>query len=316
MNVREALYPSFPRNVGNPNQFPVYNLEQLNRFIILNSGINDQCYASTCSYQNNKPIFEDLFLEMDSLELAPIIKVANWFTDHGIYWIPLFSGNRGIHIHALFSPEQIHVETVKKFSDLIIKETHTEGQFDDLARGRLRQIARIPNTKRLNEKWCIPLSREDILNNISASKILQKASTPQFIEYNPIKRPKITEFIKDEAPAYLNLSQPTVLTKAKALFKDVLRPCIFEKIQYPNPRDDIRITATVEALRHGIPIIKLVDFYESLNWVDFDRNYTQYQIEHLNERVMLGNIKPFGKQRLECSLKRRCIQCRLTGVMK
>lgn len=316
MNAREVLYPSFPRNVGNPKQFPVYNWEQLNRFIVLNSGLNDECYASTCSYQNNRAIFEDLFLEMDSLELAPIIKVANWFTDHGIYWIPLFSGNRGIHIHALFSPEQVHAQTINKFANLIIKETHTEGKFDEKVSGDLRRLARIPNTKRLNKKWCIPLSREDILNNISAPEILQRALTPQFVEYNPTKRPKITEFIKDEIPTYLNSSQPTILTKSKALFKDVLRPCIFEKIQYANPRDDIRITATVEALRHGIPIIKLVDFYESLNWVDFDRSYTQYQIEKLNNRVMLGNIRPFGKQRLGCTLKRRCIQCKLTREMK
>lgn len=316
MNAREALYPSFPRNVGNPKQFPVYNWEQLNRFIVLNSGLNDECYASTCSYQNNRAIFEDLFLEMDSLELAPIIKVANWFTDHEIYWIPLFSGNRGIHIHALFSPEQVHAQTINKFANLIIKETRTEGKFDEKVSGDLRRLARIPNTKRLNEKWCIPLSREDILNNISASEILQKAMTPQFVEYNPTKRPKITEFIKDEIPTYLDSSKPTILTKSKVLFKDVLRPCIFSKIQLPNPRDDIRITATVEALRHGIPILKLVDFYESLNWVDFDRNYTQYQVENLNKRVILGNIKPFGKKQLGCELKRRCIQCRLTGEMK
>jgi hypothetical protein len=316
MNAREALYISFPRNVGNPAQHPVQNWEQLNRFITENSGLNDQCYASTCSYQNNRAVFEDLFLEMDSLELSPIIAVGKWFTENGIYWIPLFSGNRGIHIHALFSPEIVQSQTVRDFADFVIDQTHTKGMFDNQVTGDMRRLARIPNTKRLNELWCIPLSQEDVLNNISPSEIIKKAKSPQFIQYYPpTKKPKITDFVKDIKPIHDD-SKPIISQKSNILLKSVLRPCIYEKIYQPNPRDNTRITATVEALRQGMSIKQLLDIYEEMKWIDFDRNYTLYQIEHINKRVQNGTIKPLGKKRLGCTLKRRCITCILTGEMK
>lgn len=312
MDVREAIFNNFSRNVGSPVQYPVHNREQFNRFIAMTSGVNDECYASTCSYQGKTPVFEDLFLEMDSLELDPIIAVGEWCNAHGIYWIPLFSGNRGIHIHALFAPEIVSAYTVKKFADMIIKETHTEGKFDSHVTGDLRRLARIPNTKRINELWCIPLSQESILQRISPAEIMNLAKSPQLIQYNVIKRPRITEFVKDE-PVQLTPSKYNIPVNEKSILRDVLRPCIHEKIYNPNPRDNTRITATVEALTHGISIENLLNIYEKLNWVDFDREYTRYQIENINERVLLGTIKPFGKKKLGCTKKGTCIQCVLRG---
>lgn len=312
MDAREAIFNNFSRNVGNPVQYPVHNREQFNRFVSLTSGVNDECYASTCSYQGKTAVFEDLFLEMDSLELDPIIAVGKWYTAHGIYWIPLFSGNRGIHIHALFAPEIVNKQTIEKFANLVIKETHTEGKFDSHVTGDLRRLARIPNTRRINELWCIPLSQEDIMRNITAPEILALAKSPQIVQYTISRRPKITEFVKDEKPQSIEVKY-NITTNTKAMLKDVLRPCIYEKIYNPNPRDNTRITATVEALTHGVSIEKLISIYEKLNWVDFDRDYTRYQIENINERVLAGTIKPFGKRKLGCTKKGTCIQCVLRG---
>jgi hypothetical protein len=84
-------------------------------------------------------------------------------------------------------------------------------------------------------------------------------------------------------------------------------------LEHNNPRDNTRITATVEALTHGITIESLINIYEKLNWVDFCRDYTRYQIENINERVLAGTIKPFGKKKLGCMKKGTCIQCVLRG---
>ncbi len=313
MDAREAIFSNFSRNVGSPIQYTVHNREQFNRFIATTSGLNDQCYASTCSYHNKIAVFEDLFLEMDSLELFPIIEVGNWYTAHKIPWIPLFSGNRGIHIHALFSPEIVSKQTIEKFANLVIEETHTEGKFDSHVTGDLRRLARIPNTKRLNELWCIPLTREDILRNISPTEIMEKAKTPQNIQYKIPRRPYITEFVKNIIPQNIE-THYNIPVHGKTILKDALRPCIWYKINQPNPRDNTRITATVEALSKGISIEKLLDFYQSLNWIDFDREYTRYQITNINERVIAGTIRPLGKSKIDCTKKIPCIKCILTGA--
>lgn len=308
MNAREALYPNFSRNIGNPWQKPISNMQELNHFISLNSGYTDDCYASICSYQSQQPIFEDLFLETDTPNIASIISVAQWYQSHNIPFITLFSGNRGYHIHALFEPEIVQPQTVKKFAEQIVKDTKNEGNFDAHVIGNIRQMARIPNTKRLNGLWCIPLSQETIFSNPPIETILSYAKSPQFIEYNLKKRPRITEFVQDsKAEEYHHTLTST--PKETFFLKDILRPCIYDKLCVPNPKHQIRITATIELLNQGISTPQILDCYQQLNWIDFDKSYSRMQIEFIQDKLQKGEISPYGKKKLGCTKKGTCLQC-------
>ena len=319
MDAREVLFRSFPRTVGNPGQYLIYNAAQFNWFASVNSGNNDQCYSSVCSFYNGAPVTENLFLENDCTDLnaglIPVRKVILWYEAHNIPWICLFSANRSYHLHGLFEPELLSPKTIRKFADMILEQTGTTGLFDTHVIGDARRLCRIPNTQRDNGLWCIPLSRETIFNK-NAAYIKSLAATPQFLSYTDIKRPKISDFIEVKKET-ITVQREITIAGCKEIFmlRDVLRPCIFKKICEPNPRENIRLTATIEAMNHGITVSQLIGAYEKLGWVDWDRNYTRYKIEILEHKrnIEKDYLIPFTKKQIGCTKKTTCLKCILKG---
>lgn len=315
MNAREAIFQNYPRMVGNPWQHPVFNQSQLNYFASLNSGKNDDCFASVCSYQNGYPVFEDNFLENDVSDLnegiKPVQRVITWYEQHGIPFVVLYSANRGFHVHGSFEPEIINPETLKKFNNMLLKETNTTEAFDSHITNDVRRLARIPNTKRLNELWCIPLSVETVFSGTPSFQILELAKSPQFISYKFQKRPRITEFVQNtESKNNLEIVCHQAPTKGSFFIKDVLRPCVHKKLCSPNPSESVRLTAVIEAFNHGITSEKLFEVFESLRWVDWNRSYTKYKLQYIEERRKRGELRvPLGKRKLNCQKSGSCFNC-------
>lgn len=315
MDAREALFPTFPRTVGNPGQHIIYNRDELNWFATVNSGINDKCFCSICMYEGSQSVFTDLFLENDELNLLPIRKVAEWFDNHNIPWIVLFSGRVGFHFHGLFEPEIVQLKTVKKFAKLILEETKTVDNFDSHVTGDIKRLCRIPNTRRENGMWCIPLTREEVFGTEDINIIKRMALSPRFLDYNIGRRPRLTEFIKDEEESYdphtINISPP----KEIFFIKDILRPCVYKSWLGLNPKHNFRITGVIELFNHGIMSEQILNVIEHLHWVDYERSYSQYQIDFIENRRKNGNLMiPFGKKKLGCERKGSCFSCILNRI--
>lgn len=317
MDARQLLYYNYDRKVGNPKQYIIHNTAEMNNFIITNSGQNDECYASTCSYQGRQPIFDDVFLEEDNKNIKTISTIGQYYSDNDIPWIPLFSGNRGFQIHALFQPEIISPLTIKRFAATVLRETHNEATMDEHVTGDLTRLARIPNTQRINLNWCIPLSYEDALNQTPFSQILELSKSPQFLNYNITYRPKITEFVKEctfEENLQQSLPKTISTPPQRFLLKDFVRGCIYEKLCSPNPTDMIRNAATRDALLLGLTPQQLTQAYSELNWVDYNPSYTKERIDYIQESISQGYVRHFGKERLGCSKKNSCLKCLLGAV--
>ncbi len=314
-DARQILYQNFDRKVGNPKQWMIHNFAEMNNFILSNSGQNDECYASICSFQKNQTIFDDLFLEEDNKNIKAISTVGQWYSDNNIPWIPIYSANRSFHIHAQFKPEIIQPETLKRFSKQIIEETHTEGIFDSHVIGNQHQMARIPNTQRISGRWCIPLSYEDVLNQLPLSYFMELSKSPQFVNYNLENRPSITEFIKDvKAVEIIKPKLKTAASTQKFILKDFIRPCIYEKLCNLNPSNMIRNAATRDALLLGLTPLQVLEGYSELNWVDFDPSYSKERIDYIKDRISQGYTQHFGKESLGCEMKNSCIKCLLGAV--
>lgn len=321
MDVREALYPTFPRKVGNPAQYDVYNREELNDFAVVNSGINDKCFASSCSYIDSVSIFEDLFLETDEIILEPIRRVGEWFDSHKIPWIVLFSASRGFHFHGLFQSEIVSDKTVKKFASLVFSETSDdkysiEEKFDPHVTGDIKRLCRIPNTQRLNGCWCIPLTHEEVFDkNFTIENIKRLSASPRFLDFSIGKRPRITEFVSEEKIDIENIRSINVSPPKELFFlKDILRPCVYEKICTLNPKHVFRLTAVIEMFNHGLTSEQILNAIEHLHWIDYDRSYTQYQIQFIEEKRKNGELMiPFGKKKLGCEKKISCMMCILNS---
>jgi len=315
MDVREILFDTFPRFFGNPKSFMIYNREELNRNASINSAENDKNFCSICSYYENVPIFSDLFFETDEIIPEPVRKVVLWFEARNIPWICLFSGSRGFHLHGLFDSTMVNQKTVKKFSNIVMSETETTDMFDPHVSGVLEKLCRIPNTQRLGNGWCVPITRKELFEINNPLEFKKLCVAPRFIDFKIGLRPSIFEFIKED-----DTIEKPVQTINVAPYKEVfkikylLRPCVYDAIITPNPRHNFRISAVVELLNHGLTNSQIFSIFERLQWIDFGNEKTHYQIDYIEEKRKSGEfVVPYGKFKLGCTKKGQCIKCILNN---
>jgi len=64
------------------------------------------------------------------------------------------------------------------------------------------------------------------------------------------------------------------------LLKRLLRPCLYRLMTVEEPRHKVRVAATADLLRADLSRNEIVELYRTLNWRDWDENWTRYQIEH------------------------------------
>lgn len=311
-DVRDILFPNYPRMFGNPKSFLIHNRDELNRNAGINSNENDKNFASVCSYNNDRiPLFEDCFLETDDYTPEPVRKVVLWFESHKIPWICLLSGNRGFHLHGLFKSEYVNQKTVKNFVDMVLKYTNAKEVFDPRVSGVLEKLCRIPNTQRLGNGWCVPLTRDELFTINDPLEFRKLCSSPRFIDFEIGERPSIYQFVKedDSSDKYIQIID-TAPQKEIFFLKQILRPCIYNAIRTPNPKNDYRICFVLESLNHGLTTKQIYEICLKLNWIDLDTNYTKYQIDYIEEQRKSGNFRiPFGKKRLGCEKKISCLKC-------
>lgn len=311
MDVREILFNSFPRNVGNPKQISIHNRNELNRFAAINSSDNDKNFVSSCSYQDNIPVFEDLFLEVDVINPEPIRRVIIWFESHKIPYIILLSASRGFHIHGLFQPEIVKQKTVKKFAESILDETQTKEFFDPHVTGDIKRLCRIPNTQRLGNGWCVPITREELFNINDSLEFKKLCSSPRFLDFEAVERPSIFNFIKDDETEDKSIQDIQIAPPKEIFFlKHILRPCVYKNVLIPNPKHDFRVSSVVEMFNHGLTNSQIFAIFERLQWIDFDHSKTHYQIDYIEQQRINGKFTiPYGKKRLGCNNKNSCIEC-------
>lgn len=315
-DVRDILFQNFPRVVGNPRSFFIHTREDLNRFALINSTENDKNFCSICSYDRDyNPVFSDLFFETDEINPVPVRKVVLWFESHNIPWICLHSGGRGFHLHGLFKPESVKSRTVKRFASLILEETDTKELFDPHVSGVLEKLCRIPNTQRLGNGWCVPITRNELFNLNTPEDFKKLCVAPRFIDFNIINRPTIFNFIKEDNIEDIPLqSIETAPHKDTFFLKHILRPCVYKAIISPNPRHDFRVAAVVSMFNHGLNSTQICDVFSKLNWIDFSWDRTRYQIGYIEEKRKNNELMiPYGKKRLRCERKTSCLKCVLNG---
>lgn len=313
-DVRDLLFPNYPRKFGNPKAFFIYSREELHRNALVNTSDNDKNFASVCSYYNEIPIFEDVFLETDEITPDPVRKVVLWFENHKIPWICLHSGARGFHLHGLFLPEIVNHKTVKNFANTILEETKTT-EFDSHVSGVLEKLCRIPNTQRLGNGWCVPITREELFTLNTPEEFKKLCVAPRFIDYNIGRRPSIFEFIKEDEtvdkPIQIIQTAPP---KDIFLLKQILRPCIYKALFTPNPKHNFRLSSVIEMFNHGLTNNQIFEIYEKLNHIDFEHGKTHYQIDFIEEKRKDGELMiPIGKKKLGCIKKGSCLKCIFEG---
>ena len=307
------LFGRTPREVGNPQRYPIYNLKQLQKFKDNNNGISN-CYVSL--YPSNY-LIDKVFFDFDyGLTVLEDTKaVFRYLTDQGDKVIPVVSGKKGYHLYWLLKPH-IYGPDVKvlltKATYRIIHEVF--GEFtqqsvigddgkqrqifrtkdriiaiDPACAGDISRLVRIPNTLRppQNTSYCTYLPPDNFLD-MTESEILHHHKSQHHYRFDTDRTgcPLLTDFEYDldtnfkEHQQWQTLSKPITTSNPNIFLKNILRPCIYNRITIQHPTHLIRVIATIDLLNMGFNPESILDVYSTLGWEDFDKHTTQKHILH------------------------------------
>jgi len=287
--LTHQLFGQFPREVANPSRTVVYDLQGLKKFLTYNEGIRD-------SYISLYPLtgeIDKILFELDGYAraLEDAKKIYRYLTDAGEIVVPVASGRKGIHLYLLLRPKKYGTEEETKkllyrktYSILISvfgEDNYNKTTVDSSIIGDVRQIIRIPNTRRppANKSWCTYLTPGfmnstwlDIINYTKMPHHMDRVPTPT-TTLDDIPDPSIP--IKALQHNHLDTTIPI---SGNWFLEGVLRPCLYRGIMQPNPSHDVRVATTIDLLISCSPH-EILQIYSTLGWVDFNADETMRQIQ-------------------------------------
>jgi len=220
--------------------------------------------------------------------------------EDGVPVVGVFSGF-GIHTHQLFEPTRhpttAMATTAHRYIDRLGVQTP-----DRSILGQPERICRIPNCERIADSvtddmevvdgrptnlYTIPLSAAE-LAAVEPAWLLDESHSPRTVDVpDAAERPEMHvwedyetghEETADVPPRPLDPGATEIGEDddIRWLLERLVRmPCMVERLlDDPNPDHDVRVNATVMLLNVGLDPETVVDLFERVGWVDFDRQKT------------------------------------------
>lgn len=216
--------------------------------------------------------------------------------------IGVFSGF-GLHVHQLFEPTVDPTVAMSTTAHRYIDKLDLQTP-DRSILGEQERICRIPNCERIaggpNEDgrptglYTVPLSGRE-LSSVDVEWLLDVSQSPRLpINVGHRERPEMAvwedyetgqEEVADIPPRPLNVDQSRLDEDEdiRWLVKRLIRmPCLAERLlNDPNPDHDVRAYATIQLLNTGLSPQRVVDLYQRIGWVDFDRAVTEKHVKSI-----------------------------------
>ena len=241
--------------------------------------------------------------------LGPVCEEARRLADRSMNDnVPVFGvyTGFGIHIHQLFqptvSPKVAMSTTHYRYVDVCDLDT-----WDPKVVGQPDRICRIPNCQRVTNPgpkgvvrdgrpcnlWTIPLTGSE-LASVDVDWLLDRSHSPREISVSrATERPEMRVWEDHRTGAEdTDATPPRPFTGEKPDFDDdglrdllydlLQMPCMVERLVYdPNPAQEIRVNATVMLLNVGLRPQTIVNLFERVGWIDFDRRTTEYHVKNI-----------------------------------
>lgn len=235
-------------------------------------------------------------------------EIARRCRDDNVPCVGVFSGF-GIHIHQLFestaSPATAMATTANAYIDRLDLQTP-----DRSILGQPERICRVPNCERIAGSvdigdygpevsdgrgtglYTIPMSRAE-LTTVDVEWLLDASHSPRTPDSLRVsERPEMRVWSEYETGLEEEVDIPprpldpdkTAISEDDDLrwyLRQLLKmPCMVDRLlDDPNPDHDVRVNATVMLLNVGLTPQEVVDLYERINWIDFDRQQTEKYVE-------------------------------------
>lgn len=223
-SINRLLFGRFPRYVGTPNQFVVFDEPSFDLFRGANGG-KSPCY-SRISYLNNEleSVVDRVLLDLDVDErkdmsdtelvsrlrrdgsfaesfyddvIGDIRSVAELLIDESIPAVGVFTG-RGMHIHVLYEERIEPKVELKSQTDWILDSAGVQS-FDRKVRGDVNRLSRVANCERYDTQlnrsvglYTIPVSVRE-MRDITARELVSWSEEKRSIELPSESRPPLLE---------------------------------------------------------------------------------------------------------------------------
>lgn len=228
MTVQDLLFGRFPRMVGNPEQFPVFDGGNFDEFVKANNG-EANCYSRISWLSNTGDWMCDrVFLDLDGhvsengltdVELVSKLRSEDGFAEQVLSdvvddvrsiadlafeesfpVVGVYTG-KGVHIHLLTEPRRFpsdELRTNQKWIDDVCSLKTADRQVF----GDVKRLSRVPNCRRYDPKvgtstdlFTVPLSRQE-MRELTVDNLISWSKSPRQIEKPGGSRPPL--FVRDE----------------------------------------------------------------------------------------------------------------------
>ena len=318
--VQESLFGKFPRFVGNPNQFCVFDRASFDLFVDANNGSAD-CYSRISWIgQDGSLMLDKVFLDLDGnvpdssftdFELVEKLRsdasfretvlgdvvddvrsVVELASDESIPLIGVYTG-KGVHLHLFFEPRRYPKKELVSQQSWIVDECNLK-TFDQQVLGDVKRLCRVPNCLRYDSVlgrdtglYTVPFTSNE-LGSITAEKLVRQSDSPRTIEMPGESRPPFFEKntsseITSEEMEIREVGQTvSVPDNLDAWLEDVVQmPCVYERLMSRNPAHYVRMQGAILLFNAGLSVEDVTMVYSQLNWADFDRKVTKKQLKHI-----------------------------------
>lgn len=217
----------------------------------------------------------------------------------------VFSG-LGLHVHLLYQETSEDIEkklgtTASKFvGDLNLETADPKVGLN----GDIRKIVRIPNMERIEitdggdavrpcSVFTIPITRRELASGIDPSRALEVARSSRRIDPEiPEERPEmeihdhyVESFNQQEQEEQKEVKESVLDEDDDMLdfwLKEWLKmPCVYERIQQPEPDHRIRQNFAVLMFNIGFTREEVHDIIQRIGWVDYDYQETKSQLDQI-----------------------------------
>jgi len=302
-SIFNRLYPYFPRELGLPYRILVNSREEMLKTIRQFDGKTD-IFASV---YDASLIVDKLFYDFDGNPEEAKIFYTFLTEEKDLTVIPVHSGKRGIHLYILLRPSPPDKMLLTDVMLGLIEECFNGKckTVDSHTFGNLRQLARVPNTRRPGlGTYCVPLPLD--WTKMTPAQLMDYIRSPRRGEFEPRKFPSLSDFprIQRERKGEIIIPAPVFkIPQDERLFKDILRPCLWRAVHEKNPSHPARVATTIDLLNSGISPETILHWYSTLGWRDFDVKTIKYQIDH----IARAGYHSYSCRRLrELKIPRRC----------
>ena len=317
------LFSGLPRQVAPPYRRKIFSFSELLSFFSLSN--THEIFTSVYSFFEGKITIDKIFIDIDGGYTEELYNrfclACENLNNSKIPFIPVVSGIKGFHLYIPLIPKEyennqnalndLYYATHSIISeaglyDIIVEDNIKKVNIipDKQIIGDIHRICRIPNSIRSDydrSSFCTYLPQE-FFKEMSLVDVISHMKSCHSYTYDFKNLKSIEDTIR--LGVKYDLYSMNHKNNTQEVFEQdydeddmltFLRPILKSAISVRNPTHIARVASTTELIYLGYSDKEIIEFYRSLDWIDFDESRTTYHVREVRGKKLL----PFSNSKLQ-----------------